>query len=821
MTARLGFPLLALLAGCGFRPSPPPEAILETASARLRSEDYTQALASWESGWKRVSAQPGSETYWRYRLLHAEILLELRKIKEAEHVLSEPPPPQWPDIQGRHLLLQAHVEQRMAGYDKAERLLNEAGQIAAGAGLAQLEGEIEFRRASVLARRGESEAAEELLRRLIQRAGEHGDLYLQGSALGNFGFNLMSAARYDEALTAFERARAVFEQTGRYASLGRVAGNMGWCYYRLGDFDRALAGFEQARAAFARIGNRFEEQLWLGNQGSVLLSRGDYTAAAEKYQKALQIAREIPSDTSASDWLTNLATARLEMGDLDAAEDLNRQSFELKKRMKDDVRQIYSINNSAKIAVKRGNLDEARRLFARAAAAESDDATARLDAYAGLAKVHADTGDRALAERRYRKALQIIETHRAELGDIEHRLSYLASLIGFYKDYVQFLMQTGRPDAALEAAESSRARLLAERAGMEPLASGETKAAAFQQLARSSRSVLLSYWLGRERSFLWAITGSRIAVHELPPESEIQPLVESYAALIQSSRDPLATEHPAGRRLFETLVAPARDALPSGSRVIIVPDGVLHALNFESLPVPGASPRYWIEDAQITLAPSLSLLSGGDDRSSTPDSMLLIGDPRGSGEDFPQLKFAAAEMDALPEAFPGVMKSVYRGADARPSVYLNARPARYGLIHFAAHAVANSQSPLDSAVILSGPAGQGKLFARQIMTQPLQARLVTISACRGAGAKVYEGEGLVGLAWAFLHAGASNVIAGLWNVDDRSTADLMQLVYHGMAAGKTPAEALRDAKRTLIRSNSAFRKPYYWAPFQLYRRSIS
>jgi CHAT domain-containing protein len=381
-------------------------------------------------------------------------------------------------------------------------------------------------------------------------------------------------------------------------------------------------------------------------------------------------------------------------------------------------------------------------------------------------------------------------------------------------------MQAGKPEAALEAAESSRARLLAERAGMEPVASLESRAAAFQQLARRSRSVLLSYWMGPERSFLWAVTGSRISVHDLPPESEIQPLVESYSALVQGLRDPLRAEHPAGRRLFETLIAPAQDMLPPGSRVIIVPDGVLHALNFESLPVPGANPRYWIEDAQVTLASSLSLLSGAGDRFSPPDSMLLIGDPRGSGEDFPQLKYAAAEMDAVPAAFPDLTKAVYRGVDARPDVYLNSSPAKYGLIHFAAHAVANSQSPLDSAVILSGPAGEGKLFARQIMATPLRARLVTISACRGAGAKVYAGEGLVGLAWAFLHAGASNVIAGLWNVDDRSTAKLMQSVYAGMAAGKTPAEALRDAKRALIRSGSAFGKPYYWAPFQLYRRSI-
>jgi CHAT domain-containing protein len=224
---------------------------------------------------------------------------------------------------------------------------------------------------------------------------------------------------------------------------------------------------------------------------------------------------------------------------------------------------------------------------------------------------------------------------------------------------------------------------------------------------------------------------------------------------------------------------------------------------------------------EITLAPSLSLLSAGaGERKRAPSSMLLIGDPDTSGGEFAPLRYAKAEMSALPQAFPGVMKAVYRGAEARPEAYLGSSPGEFGLIHFAAHAVANSQSPLDSAVILSGPAGREKLFARQIMATPLGARLVTISACRGAGARVYAGEGLVGLAWAFLHAGASNVIAGLWNVDDRSTAELMQLIYRAMAEGKAPAESLREAKRELIRSAPVFRKPYYWAPFQMYRRSV-
>jgi CHAT domain-containing protein len=71
-----------------------------------------------------------------------------------------------------------------------------------------------------------------------------------------------------------------------------------------------------------------------------------------------------------------------------------------------------------------------------------------------------------------------------------------------------------------------------------------------------------------------------------------------------------------------------------------------------------------------------------------------------------------------------------------------------------------------------------------------------------------------------LQAGARNVIAGLWDVTDSSTPGLMDVLYSEIAQGKAPAEALRDAKLSLVRSASAYSKPYYWGPFQIYSRGF-
>jgi CHAT domain-containing protein len=202
-------------------------------------------------------------------------------------------------------------------------------------------------------------------------------------------------------------------------------------------------------------------------------------------------------------------------------------------------------------------------------------------------------------------------------------------------------------------------------------------------------------------------------------------------------------------------------------------------------------------------------------RAPTPRSLLVVGDPIST--DLPPLRFAGAEIDAIAALFPGDATETHRGAAATAAAYEASAPERFSMIHFAAHATVTAASPLESSIELTPAAGRHKLYARDVAGRPLRANLVTISACRGAGARAYSGEGLVGFAWAFLRAGARQVIAGLWDVDDQSTARLMATLYRRLAAGDAPAAALRHAKLDLIRSGGNFAKPYYWAPFQLFR----
>ena len=128
--------------------------------------------------------------------------------------------------------------------------------------------------------------------------------------------------------------------------------------------------------------------------------------------------------------------------------------------------------------------------------------------------------------------------------------------------------------------------------------------------------VLLSYWLGPARSYLWIVTAARVQLVTLPPGPEIEALVRPHQSAIDNAMaDPLKTAGGAGERLFQMLVQPALPSIPRGSHVVVVPDAALYALNFETLPVLPPERRasedtddYWIEDVEIAIAPSLAML---------------------------------------------------------------------------------------------------------------------------------------------------------------------------------------------------------------------
>jgi CHAT domain-containing protein len=473
------------------------------------------------------------------------------------------------------------------------------------------------------------------------------------------------------------------------------------------------------------------------------------------------------------------------------------------------------------VAVRVSDFTQAEQIFREIATDPKVDPSLQWEAQHELAGVYENENRLPDAEKVYRTALSSFESARSSLHHEDFELPFMANGTQLYDDYIHFLLEQGKTAEALQTAEYSRAQTLAEGLGL--LENRSTRAPATvnpRQIARDARGTILFYWLGPKQSCLWAVTPDQVRLFQLPPASEIDAVVQSYRKALVASRDVLQTANLEGTKLYDILVGPAKQAIAPNSRVVIIPDGSLNSLNFETLLVPEPTLHYWIEDVTIINASSLRLLAASHNSSrSKAGKLLLIGDAVAPDPEFGELPEAALEITDIEKHFAPAERQVYTRLEATAPAYLRSAPEQFSYIHFVAHGTASRLSPLDSAVILSKASAEEdsfKLYARDIIQLPLHAELVTISTCYGAGARAYTGEGLVGLSWAFLRAGAHNVIGALWEVSDTSTPRLMDQLYSELKRGRSPEAALRSAKLSLLHSDGIFRKPFYWAAFQLY-----
>ena len=788
-----------------------PDSLYRESQRLLREGKLNDALAAADAGLAQ-------EKSWRFRLRKAEILLAINPKRAAAWLDSSEVPPS-PESRARLEMYRGWGRFLLADYKGAEAALNGAKNLEKPLHLPVLDAEIELYRGALAAQQGDPASADGCFRTALREATDNGDAYLQTRAMGSLGVLLLFTHHPDQAIYWLEKQRAEAARNRWPRSLANALGNLGSCYYRLGDYDQALKYLREAESTFRQIGDRREQQIWLGNMGNAMVDSGDLSGSVDAYRRALAIAREIGDIYWSAWWENNLAISDILLGNFDEAEQHNKEALRLKQNLHDRSDYFPRVNE-ARIAAGRKNFALAEKLFRALVDEPSQDPTPVLQAQSGLAELLVETGQFDRADALFQSAIATMNRPRTSFTRDEYKLSYLSTKIRFYQAYVDFLVARGENAKALEIAESSRAHLLDEKVHNGAKPQSTVTATAFQRLARSSHAVLISYWLAPKRSFLWAITQSGVNLHILPPEAQIETLVEGYRGQIEELGNPLESEMPAGKRLSEILFGRVRPLITNGTRLIVVPDRALQALNLETLPDPDDSSRYLIERVTLSIAPSLGLLADAHRTANPQRSILLMGDPETAVEEYPRLPYAAQEISMIERNFAEDRRVVSEGARAYPAAYRASDPGRFSWIHFAAHATANAENPLDSALILSRHGSDYTLTARDVMNVPLHADLVTLSACRSAGARAYSGEGLVGLSWAFLRAGAGSVVAGLWDVTDMSTATLMADFYGQLVKNVPPAEALRQAKLHLLRSNGAYRKPFYWGPFQLYTGAI-
>jgi len=670
---------------------------------------------------------------------------------------------------------------------------------------------------AIAAELGQISDARQFFLKSLEFARAHRDPELESNAWLNLSWVSLRDNHYDEAINWSRAAYTAGMNLGNQNLAQAALGNLGWAYFELGDPERAHPLFAEAEQRAARLGNLRDELRWLSQAGYVEQAAGNFTQALSSYNRALALAKQIDSREDIANTLEVMAHLSIAMGKLDDAHKYLDQVTPLVQATQNRLDDLDVMLAEGELAAARNQDQQAQAAFRAVEADPDSQISMRLGAEHELAKLDERRGELAAADSAYQTALTTFEQARQQLQHEDSKLPFLANAAPIYDDYIHMLVQQGKIEDALAVADHSRARTLAQGLGLS--APIQPAALHLAEIARKVNATLLFYWLGRTQSYLWAVTPAKTQLFSLPAQAAITPLIERYKNALLGPDDVLASSNPDGMSLYKTLIEPAKDLMRPGANVVVLSDGALSQINFETLLVPSQHPHYWIEDANVVSAPSLFMLASAKPFSGTAHKALLFGDAVSPGPDYPELPKAAAEMRRIERHFATNDETIFARQQANPATYTASNLQQYAYIHFVAHGVSSQTDPLDSAIILSrsNTADDSfKLYAREIIQHPLHARLVTISSCYGGGTRSYAGEGLVGLSWAFLRAGAHNVIGALWEVSDDSTPQLMDALYQGLEAGLPPSIALRQAKLAMLHGPANFRQPFFWAPFQIY-----
>lgn len=761
---------------------------------------------------------------FQFCLLEAEILQFQGKSQNVVDVLEEQDRKFTPqgDPAIKRLILLSQANARLGHQQESAEEMSDAQHLSY-ATHSVLEGELLRTEGLLESRVGQQAAAQASLQKSLNFARRQNDKQLEASDLLNLGFIALQLEHIDEALDSFTRSSQLAGAIQADAMQQVDLGNAGWAYYYLGDFDRAIDSFRKAGAQAHNLGATDSEIRWLRSEGLSLSRLGELKQAQSCYQDALLVAQASKNLTQQAQIETALALLYLQLNQLTEAKSHADASFNLSQQIGNNPSALDASLAVALIAARTPNDPQAEHLLSRVLHDGMDVPSVRWQSQDALAMLYATQHRPVQAEQWYRKSILTFETQRSSVQDAEQRLPFLANGDELYRHYADFLIATRRSKEALYLLDGARAKTLKEGLGQSSLANQHSPKIS---VIRDQGTVLF-YSLGTDKSYLWAIAGRTTRMFALPSVTEIKPHIESYQASILKSRDPLQDANADALWLYNALVAPAESLLQNSSNIVVIPDGPLHGFNMETLLKQDKQGlHYWIDDVTLTTASSLQLLAHSQSNSQkTPQAagtLLLIGDPLPSESEYQPLPHAHAEIDDVEHYFENSQHTTLTQAAAIPAAYATAHPEQYDYLHFVAHGVASTFRPLDSAIVLSptpSDVGRFKLYARDIVHQPLHARLVTISACYGSGIRNYAGEGLVGLAWAFLRAGAHQVIGALWEVNDSSTPQLMDQMYRELSKGVRPEQALRTAKLSLLHSQGVFRKPLYWAAFQIYSGS--
>jgi CHAT domain-containing protein/Flp pilus assembly protein TadD len=666
-------------------------------------------------------------------------------------------------------------------------------------------------------------------------------------ARNDMGTIYIQKQEYPKAQESFNQALSNTRLSEVTVFKAKLISNIGSTYYHLKQPEQAINNYNQALSLYQALGDRTQEADTLFYIAVTERDRGNLQQALNKIQTVVKIIEDLRTKVVSPELRTSyFATAQKYYG------------FYI-----DLLMQLHKKDPTKVCEFKTQYLNIKDRCYA-VALHISDRARARslvellVEANANIREgIKPELLER---ERNIQQKLDALEKQRLELSshpNTEKQIADIKQQIDKLLDDYQQLRTKIRLNSPRYAALKFP----------EPVTLQE-----IQQKILDDDTLLLTYSLGEERSYLWLVSKTEIHSYELPKRAEIEAQAKQFHGYLKANPNQFTSQAATdigkqfATKLSQMLLQPVTNKL-GNKRLLIVGDGALQYVPFTALPVCQdatcnvSTPL--LANHEIINSPSVStiatLRSEQQQRKLAPKTLAVLADPVFSKDDerfssqgkqdisptkvnpnkqsenlhnlllqrsaselgvtFNRLPFTDKEANSILALAPQSSIQAF-GFAANRAFATNPQLSQYRFVHFATHSILNSTNPELSGVVLSlvnqkGEVENGFLRLNDIFNLKLPAELVVLSACETGLGKEVKGEGLVGLTRGFMYAGSPRLVVSLWKVADQGTSVFMIKFYTKMLQqGLKPAEALRAAQLEMLRDEK-YSAPYYWAGFTL------
>ena len=676
---------------------------------------------------------------------------------------------------------------------------------------------------------------------------ELGDRSGEGKAYGNLGNVFHSLGDFKTAIDYHERQLKISKELGDSSSEEKAHGTPGSAHDHLGDIETAV-GYDKRGLPIAKeLSDRYDEGVACANLGNAYQGLGDNTKAIDFYERHLKIVKELGDRQGEGSAYGNLGIAHHSLGNIKTAIDYHKRHLKIVKEMSDRSGEASACCSLGNAYQSLGDFKTAIDYHKRTLeiSRELGEVLQEGITFSNLGSNFACLGQVPVAIEYYELGISLLNSirDRPQLHD-EWKISLRDQYQRLYTALWWLILKEGKVAEALFSAEKGRAQGLKDLMALN-YTSEENDAEliqenrTFQELCSGLPPNTIFMAIVEKELILWVCQREKeveLRRKQVSCEYEINTFFQSLLEKIGAREDvqcedrsldltknkrladkqspkcdrqtqDLHSQERALSTLYDIIIDPIQDLL-SCSEVIFVPDGPLCLAPFAAFKGPDS--KYLCESFRIRVAPSLTSLKMIADcpvDHHLTSGVLLVGDPWVQDvTTLEQLPFARQEVEMIGRVL-GCTPLI--GRQATKDEVLK-RLGSVALVHFAAH------GSMEAGEIALAPKHDDMDFIltmKDVKRVQMRARLVVLSCCHSAHGEI-KAEGVVGIARAFLGAGARSVLVSLWAIDDKATLEFMKHFYQHLVEGKSASKAVNQAMNCM-KEHREFGAVNRWAPFVL------